>query len=411
MALTVVAILLIAGFGAFIVLSIKNNDTVGGTADSFPPIVSTTIPANASIDVAVNSIVHASFNETMNSSTITNATFTLTHGGLAVEGSVTYSDLTASFNPEDDLMVNTTYNATITTGVKDLAGNALSVEYKWNFTTANHLATPISIIDDRGVNVTLTNYPQRILSLGTAFTECLYAIGAQDQIAGVDSTSKYPTDALNKTNIGSGYSLNLENVTMLQPDLVIMWKSYTTSLTSLTHLNMTVIALDPQSVVDVENMISKLGNVTGKTHGADSVVTDMKARVAVVQLKLANVTYRPNVYMELLSSGGKSPGPGTMTDNVIGLAGGNNINTVTTSRYTKLDNEYVVNQNPDFIILEKQNTKTDEQVKNTPGYGAINAVVNDTIMRVDGAWLTASPRIVLAVETFAQWFHPELFPT
>jgi ABC-type Fe3+-hydroxamate transport system substrate-binding protein len=99
-----------------------------------------------------------------------------------------------------------------------------------------------------------------------------------------------------------------------------------------------------------------------------------------------------------------------MTDDVIAKAGGININSNTSARYTKLSTEYVVGENPDFIILENQNTKTNDQVKNTSGYGTINAVVNDKIMRVDGAWLTASPRIVLAVETFAQWFHPELFP-
>jgi len=279
-----------------------------------------------------------------------------------------------------------------------------------NGTTGANQGSTINVIDDRGVNVTIPKYPQHILSLGTAFTECLYAIGAQDQIIGVDSTSKYPTAVANKTNIGSAYTINLENVTMLQPDLIIMWKSYTTSLTSLTNLNMTVIAFDPQSIADVEKMISTLGNVTGKTREAGSVVADMQARVAAVQLKLANATSDPKVYMELLSSGGKSPGPGTMTDDVIAKAGGININSNTSARYTKLSTEYVVGENPDFIILENQNTKTNDQVKNTSGYGTINAVVNDKIMRVDGAWLTASPRIVLAVETFAQWFHPELFP-
>jgi iron complex transport system substrate-binding protein len=279
-----------------------------------------------------------------------------------------------------------------------------------NGTTAGNQATTISVVDDRGVNVTVPKYPQHILSLGTAFTECLYSIGAQDQIAAVDSTSKYPADALNKTNIGSGYTLNMEKVTMVQPDLVIMWKSYTTSLASLTNQNITVLAFDPQSVADVERMINTLGNVTGKTQQANAVVADMQNRISAVEQKVAGVTSRPNVYMELLSSGGKSPGPGTMTDNVIGIAGGNNINSNTSARYTKLTAEYVIGQDPQFIVLETQNTKTNEQVKNTTGYGTISAVVNDKIMRVDGAWLTASPRIVLAVEAFAMWFHPELFP-
>ena len=279
-----------------------------------------------------------------------------------------------------------------------------------NGTKAADKSNTISVTDDRGVNVTVTKYPQRILSLGTAFTECLYAIGAQDQIVGVDATSKYPAEVSNKTNIGSAYTINLENVTMLQPDLVIMWKSYTTSVNALVNLNMTVIAFDPQSVADVEKMINLLGNVTGKTGEAKVIVTDMQTRIAAVQQNVSNVTSRPNVYMELLSSGGKSPGPGTMTDDVINIAGGHNINSNTTARYTKLTTEYVIGEDPKFIILETQNTKTNDQVKNTTGYGTISAVVNDKIMRVDGAWLTASPRIVLAVEAFESWFHPAAVP-
>lgn len=279
-----------------------------------------------------------------------------------------------------------------------------------NGSTPANSATTINVVDDRGVNVTVPKYPQRILSLGTAFTECLYAIGAQDQIVGVDSTSKYPAACANKTHIGSAYTINLENVTMLQPDLVIMWKSYTTTLNTLTNHNMTVLAFDPQSVADVERMINKLGNATGKVQGANSVVTDMQTRISAVEKKVANTTARPTVYMELLSSGGKSPGPGTMTNDVISISGGTNINSNTTARYTKLTTEYVIGQDPQFIVLEKQNTKTNDQVKNTTGYGTISAVVNDKIMRVDGAWLTASPRIVLAVEAFASWFHPEQFP-
>jgi iron complex transport system substrate-binding protein len=286
----------------------------------------------------------------------------------------------------------------------------LSMNNNKNDTKPVDQSTTVSVVDDRGVNVTVPKYPQHILSLGTAFTECLYAIGAQDQIAGVDSTSKYPAEVANKTNIGSGYTINKESVTMLQPDLVIMWKSYTTTLKTLTEMNLTVLAFDPQSVADVEKMINLLGNVTGKTGEANLVVTDMQTRITEVQQKVANTTSRPNVYMELLSSGGKSPGPGTMTDDVIRLSGGYNINANTSARYTKLNAEYVVGQDPKFIVLETQNTKTNDDVKSTSGYGTISAVVNDKIMRVDGAWLTASPRIVLAVEEFASWFHPELFP-
>ena len=111
--------------------------TAGATADITSPTVSSTIPAKSTpiiIDVGTNANISATFNETMNSATITNTTFTLKQGVSPIAGAVTYSGLVATFNPEVTLTGGLTYTAAISTGAKDLAGNAL-VAYSWSFTT------------------------------------------------------------------------------------------------------------------------------------------------------------------------------------------------------------------------------------------------------------------------------------
>jgi len=72
----------------------------------------------------------------MDPSTITNATFTLTQGTTPVAGTVTYAGVTATFKPTANLAASTVYTATLTTGVKDLDGNALAANYSWSFTSA-----------------------------------------------------------------------------------------------------------------------------------------------------------------------------------------------------------------------------------------------------------------------------------
>jgi hypothetical protein len=67
--------------------------------------------------------------------TITTNTFTLKKGTTSIIGTVIYSGTTATFSPSANLASNTTYTATITTGVKDLAGNAMVNNYVWSFTT------------------------------------------------------------------------------------------------------------------------------------------------------------------------------------------------------------------------------------------------------------------------------------
>src|SRR5437016_4599111 len=51
---------------------------------------------------------------------------TLKQGTTAVAGTVSYAGVTATFNPVSTLAPNTTYTATMTTGARDLAGNALA---------------------------------------------------------------------------------------------------------------------------------------------------------------------------------------------------------------------------------------------------------------------------------------------
>jgi Bacterial Ig-like domain len=113
--------------------------TAGATADTTPPMVSSTSPADGAIGVAINTSISATFSETMDASTVTPVTFTLSGGSGPVAGTVIYSGTTAAFTPSADLAGNTAYTATITTGVKDAAGNAMAVNYTWSFTTR---ATP-----------------------------------------------------------------------------------------------------------------------------------------------------------------------------------------------------------------------------------------------------------------------------
>jgi hypothetical protein len=104
-------------------------------ADSIAPTVSFTDPTNAAPDVAVNQAIAATFSEPMNPATITRTSFTLKRGVQLVSGNVTYAGSTATFTPTSALSPGTVYTGTITTRVKDLAGNVMATNFVWSFTT------------------------------------------------------------------------------------------------------------------------------------------------------------------------------------------------------------------------------------------------------------------------------------
>jgi hypothetical protein len=127
--------------------------TTGAAVVVTPPQVSSTDPANAASGVALNQKVAATFTKTMDASTITAATFTLTQGTTTVSGFVSYSGTTAILAPSSSLAPNTIYTATITTGAKDLSGNSLANNYVWTFTTgAQVVNTPPTVISTDPLN-------------------------------------------------------------------------------------------------------------------------------------------------------------------------------------------------------------------------------------------------------------------
>ncbi len=101
-------------------------------ADSTPPTVVSTKPTDASTGVAINSVVTANFSEAVQNPTVTTSTFTLKTGSVTLS----QDGKKATFSPSPSLAASTTYTATITTGVKDLAGNALASNKVWSSTTA-----------------------------------------------------------------------------------------------------------------------------------------------------------------------------------------------------------------------------------------------------------------------------------
>lgn len=129
-----------------------NGNSLGSTyewsfttaADTMPPLVIHTSPADGELDVPPNALVQARFNEAMDASTLTESSFQLLdEDENPVAGAVSYDPASrqALFTPASDLTTDTAYKARLTTDVTDAAGNALEGAYEWHFTTGD-AATP-----------------------------------------------------------------------------------------------------------------------------------------------------------------------------------------------------------------------------------------------------------------------------
>jgi hypothetical protein len=121
---------------------------VPGSPGTTPPTVTNVVPGNGASDVPIGSKVEATFSKAMDANTINGSTFTLTKpdgpdsdtNPDPVLGTVAYDSTSnkATLSPSANLAYGTTYTATLkggANGVKDAAGNPLSADEVWTFTT------------------------------------------------------------------------------------------------------------------------------------------------------------------------------------------------------------------------------------------------------------------------------------
>ena len=267
----------------------------------------------------------------------------------------------------------------------------------------------LTITDAAGRDVYIRKVPDRIVTLASSATETLFAIDAGDLVVGRDKYSTYPIEVEDIPNLGSGSSLALEETLNLDPDLVITWYYSTTAIESLEQNGINVLAIGPSSVQDVLDQIFLFGEICGKSDNAQSLVNDMESSINEIQSFMSTVPEEDKVkaYYEL-STAFKSVNNATFTGQLMEMAGGINIAGGLDEKYPKLSSEWIIDQNPDMVVVVSYGS-TLEEINSRDGWDSIDAVINGNVYSIESNWVSATPRLVLGLEQFAKWFYPEQF--
>ena len=165
------------------------------------PRVILTDPFNTETGVLLNKVVTATFDMAMDPLTITTSTFTLKQGTDVILGSVSYSGNMASFTPNNPLLANAVFTATITTGAKNVAGVSIANNYVWTFTTINSSNAPnlgsASPFGAFGGNAGITNQ-----GINTVINGSIATTAASTLVTGFhDATAIYTETPLNVGNV------------------------------------------------------------------------------------------------------------------------------------------------------------------------------------------------------------------
>ncbi len=276
---------------------------------------------------------------------------------------------------------------------------------------------PITIVDDLGRNVTLSEVPQRIVSLVPSNTEIVFAVGAGDRVVGVTRYDIFPPDLVQRVKAGSilivggGYDPDIEKIVALKPDIILVAATAEVSSQSynkLQGLGLTLVALNANSIDGVLKDIMLVGKIVGNNAPAQQIVTAMKGKVDSV-VSLSSNAAKVKVYIENWPNPIFSVGTGSLQNDMVEKCGGTNVfSDLKGSK--QVSAEAVIARNPDVIIMFHNQTSTDE-LKSRPGWENINAIKNNKVFQMTGYEAAPNPRVADSLQKMCNLIHPELFST
>ncbi|MXW42681.1 MAG: ABC transporter substrate-binding protein [Acidimicrobiia bacterium] len=252
--------------------------------------------------------------------------------------------------------------------------------------------------NDNGV--TQSSQPERIVSLSPTATEILFAIGAGDQVVAVDEFSYYPPEAP-VTNL-SGWDPNVEAVLSYEPDLVVIANDANDLMAGLNAVGIKVLL--SSAPADFENgydSIAKLGMATGRIDEAASLIANLRIEIDEALAAAPDVPVRvyhelDNTYFSVSSNsfiGATYAAMGAI--NIADEADPDGYG------YPQLTEEYIVEANPELIVITDLVGYTAEDVAARPGWGEIDAIRNKNIVVVNSdiasRWGPRLPQFIHAV--------------
>lgn len=253
-----------------------------------------------------------------------------------------------------------------------------------------------------------------VVSLAPNVTEIVCALGARDRLVGVDAASDYPPEVAKVQRVGQFLNPNLERIVALRPDVVFLSSATVTKAAAeelRARFHAPVFVLNPRRVSDVVANIQVVGQVLGLQAEADAVTAEMQARFDRVEAAVAAYPRR-TLFLEVWHDPLTTIGPNTVLDDLIRMAGGENVAAKQPREFPTFSLEALIRADPEVYVVA---TMADGRffggpLNRRPGYQALRAVKHGRVHRVPAdPVLRPTPRLAEGAEHLARAIHPEAF--
>ncbi|MCP4560943.1 MAG: ABC transporter substrate-binding protein [Bosea sp.] len=257
---------------------------------------------------------------------------------------------------------------------------------------------------------------ERIVAAGGVVTEVLYALGQQDKVVGVDTTSQWPPEALkDKKSVGYVRALSAEGVLSLKPSQVIAVEgagppdALALLKESGTPITMIPEALSPEAVV---GKIAAIGKAAGVAEPAQQLAATVKGRFDELDKLRAGLPKQKRVLFVLSLQNGRIMvgGRATTADAIITLAGGVNAADAVEG-FKPMTDEAIITAAPDVILMMRfssAHNASPEEVFAMPAFSETPAAKQKSLIRMDGLYLLGfGPRTPNAARDLMAELYPD----
>ncbi|HEX2168200.1 MAG TPA: helical backbone metal receptor, partial [Longimicrobiales bacterium] len=243
----------------------------------------------------------------------------------------------------------------------------------------------IIVTDDAGRTVMLERPARRVISMIPAQTEIVMIVAGADALVARTRWDEDPRLA-HLPSIGNALTPSIEWLVAQRPDLVIAWPDAQSRdvVQRLSDVGIPVYASSVESVAQIRSMIERLGVLLGERARADSLVLAIDDSLAAVRADVAHLP-SPRVLYLLSSDPPMVAGPGTFIDDLITIAGGENVFADVRHLWPQVSLEELVRRQPDVIIRPSDQRLDDPLtgLADRPGWRELRAVQQHRVHVVD----------------------------
>lgn len=234
--------------------------------------------------------------------------------------------------------------------------------------------------------------PQRLVSLSPHITELVFAAGGGERLVAVDSYSDWPIEVKQLPKIGDAFTLNIEYLVSLEPDLVFVWESGTSTekVSQLERLNIPVSFIEPNGMNSIADDIERIGRLLGTATQAKKAAAEYriqidKLRREYVGKKVISLFYQVDEF-PLYTIGGRH-----IVNEAIRLCGGHNVFDNHVAIAPPVSVEAVIKKNPQLIVASASSPEIQRRIHNQwKPLAFIPAVNNGQIAFVKPDWINRS---------------------